>query len=187
MVQYDCETCGMIFNMLSNFTDHINRPGACEKNLNKIHKCDYCDRKFTSIKGKQNHIKLVCNIKNPTKVKQDNITQPKIKQSVNMNTNAILNKEAIYLIYPKEFIDSEQNIYKIGMTTRMVDNRLAEYEKDSSVLLTRNVNDARSIEKILLNEFNKKFRLAKGREYFEGNYLEMIDIINEKIKESLIN
>jgi PHD/YefM family antitoxin component YafN of YafNO toxin-antitoxin module/DNA-directed RNA polymerase subunit RPC12/RpoP len=118
-----------------------------------------------------------------TKIVDDNKT---INIEPIQNSIIDTNKEAIYLIHPKEYIDAKINIYKIGMTTRMVDNRLAQYEKDSNVLLTRNVNNAKVMEKLLLYEFNKKFKLVRGREYFQGNYLQMIDIINEKIKESVI-
>jgi hypothetical protein len=104
----------------------------------------------------------------------------------------IMNKEmdyseAIYLIQPKEYIDKKQNIYKIGMTRRYVNDRLAQYEKGSNPIFTRNVDNAREVEKILLKEFNAKFKCVKGREYFEGNCSEMIDIINDKIKDYISN
>ena len=90
-------------------------------------------------------------------------------------------QEAIYLIYPREYIDTKENIYKVGMTTRMVDNRLAEYSKGSMVLLTRNINNAKEVEKTLLKIFINQFILVKGREYFKGDYKAMIKIINDEI------
>jgi hypothetical protein len=92
MVQYECETCGALFNMLCNFQDHIMRLDACEKNLNKKFGCDNCDKKFTSIKGKQNHMKLVCNIKKQNEIE---IIKDKLNQFETIKDELLNTKEQL--------------------------------------------------------------------------------------------
>jgi hypothetical protein len=86
-------------------------------------------------------------------------------------------KEAIYFIHPKEYLDNNEKIYKIGRTRRMVDNRLKEYEEGCNVLLTVNVNNSLTIENKICEIFRNNFKLVRGREYFEGNFVKMRRII----------
>ena len=56
---------------------------------------------------------------------------------------------------------------------------LKDYPKDTQTFLYRKCNNCDEMEKQILEKFNEKFILAKGREYFEGDYNEMIKIIND--------
>ncbi len=94
--------------------------------------------------------------------------------------------EAIYLIHPYEYRVINIPIYKIGKTIRKVDNRLAEYENGCIVYLARHVNNADTLERKILDIFNKEFKLLRGREYFTGNILNMIKIINDIVDEELL-
>lgn len=56
---------------------------------------------------------------------------------------------------------------------------MKKYPKNSDVFLNIKVLDCNKIEKILLDEFPKIFKQRKdlGKEYFEGNVFEMINVI----------
>jgi hypothetical protein len=67
--------------MLSGYKDHISRKNACNKNLNKLYECDNCKKKFTSMKGKKNHIKLICNNNELSNIREELIkTKEKLKE-----------------------------------------------------------------------------------------------------------
>jgi len=96
-----------------------------------------------------------------------------------MNTNK--NYGTIYLLQPFEFKEKKLPIFKVGKTKRTADNRLAEYSKNSKVILTRETKNIDNIEKHIIKNFNLEFKLSKGREYFIGNKKKMMEIINEVI------
>jgi len=103
----------------------------------------------------------------------------------------------IYLVHPKQFVKSNQNIYKIGKTRRP--DRICFYGKGSLCVLMMLVGDCDYEEKRLIKFFKQKFKLRNdiGLEYFEGNLLEMTNIIFEtcnkmqnrkyRIKNKIIN
>jgi hypothetical protein len=86
----------------------------------------------------------------------------------------------IYLIHEREFIKTKENIYKIGRSQQEHNKRANQYPKQSVLLYQIICENCVKLEKILLQEFNTKFKKCKdiGNEYFEGNYEAMIDIIN---------
>jgi len=88
----------------------------------------------------------------------------------------------IYLLIEREFINAKLNIYKVGRTRQVNHNRLKQYPKSSMLLTQKVCIDRHKMERLIIAEFKKKFIQRKdvGREYFEGNYHEMIIII-EKI------
>ena len=83
----------------------------------------------------------------------------------------------LYLIQPKKYHGT--NIYKIGASGKSNFERIRSYSKDSTCILTIGCKYPFRIEEKILEEYNQKFRLAKGKEYFEGNVLEMRDIFNK--------
>jgi len=86
----------------------------------------------------------------------------------------------IYLLQEREFVNSNQSIYKIGKTKRENLTRFHQYPKNSLLLLQLQcLDNCDNIEKKLIESFKSKYkqRTDIGREYFEGNYqLMMIDI-----------
>lgn len=90
----------------------------------------------------------------------------------------------IYLLQEREFIKTKENIYKIGRTTQVNNERLKQYPKGSVLLFQMICNDCVSTEYKILKIFNEDFILRDdvGNEYFEGDYQEMIDIIYKTIK-----
>jgi hypothetical protein len=79
----------------------------------------------------------------------------------------------LYLIQSGD--DLYTNIYKIGKTTKLPEQRFKGYDKKSYPIRISLVDDCHIRENELIEIFNNKFKLAKGREYFDGNVKDMID------------
>lgn len=97
----------------------------------------------------------------------------------------------IYLI--QDGIYKDTNVYKIGKTTQKNGdtrflNRLRQYNKNSIQKNVFEVNNdfVDQIEQEIINEFRINFNLVQGKEWFQGNFVEMIKII-DKIKYKYIN
>ncbi|ARF08562.1 hypothetical protein Catovirus_1_612 [Catovirus CTV1] len=75
----------------------------------------------------------------------------------------------IYVIQPRSSIEGNLSVYKVGITSRDIKDRLSEYEKGSVLKMTIEVTD-REVESELMLHLSKKFinRKDYGREYFEG-------------------
>ena len=100
--------------------------------------------------------------------------------------NDTLNNEInyIYLIKLREFVKSNENIYKIGRTSKINYTRFKQYPKDSILLFQMICNDCKKMEKQLIVLFKHKFIQKKeiGTEYFQGDYISMITDIANAIK-----
>ena len=79
--------------------------------------------------------------------------------------------EYVYIIHTREFINSDQNIFKVGRTNQEHTKRLAQYPKGSILKIQKHVNDSKAIEKQLISHFCNIFkqRTDIGSEYFECN------------------
>jgi len=90
-----------------------------------------------------------------------------------------MNKGYIYLIHKKEYIDTNENVYKIGRTTRSIAERLNEYTKGSILIFSSQVNDCVIVEKLMILKFKMTFNQLPtyGIESFNGDHLLMIDEI----------
>ena len=91
----------------------------------------------------------------------------------------------IYLLQEREFIRTNDNVYKVGMTTKENYERFRQYPKGSVLLFQMICNNCKNIEKLVLKIFRETFKQRKdiGNEYFEGEYKGMIDIIYLTIKD----
>ena len=95
----------------------------------------------------------------------------------------------IYIIKLSEHIRCKDNIFKVGMTTRGVTNRLKGYPKNSKILFSMNVKDALLCERFVLENCRKETNLKKcdrknkeehkrlGNEYFEGDFNLLLKIV----------
>ena len=88
----------------------------------------------------------------------------------------------IYLVQPCELVGT--NRYKIGMSSKpTLDRVMKGYRKGTRYLNIQEVKYPLDLEKKIKKNFNKKFCLIAGREYFEGNEYEItrefINIVNE--------
>lgn len=94
----------------------------------------------------------------------------------------------IYLLQEREFIKTNEKIYKVGRTTQENSKRFKGYPKGSVLLFQMICQDCKSLEGKIIEHFKEKFNQRRdiGTEYFEGDYTIMIDMIYTLIKSELI-
>lgn len=81
----------------------------------------------------------------------------------------------IYLLREREFVNTKENIYKIGRSKQENTKRFLQYPKGSQLILQESCSDCLTLETALINEFKNHFihRTDLGNEYFEGNISKM--------------
>ena len=96
---------------------------------------------------------------------------------------------SIYLIQEREFINSDENVYKIGKTKQENLKRFKQYPKGSKLILQQICDDCDILEKELISDFKNKYIHRKdiGNEYFEGDYKEMLKDIHNKITNNVVS
>ena len=86
----------------------------------------------------------------------------------------------IYLLQTREFLNAKENVFKVGHTKTENLKRFHQYPK-GSVLLFQMIchDDCKNIEREVIKIFKNRFKFRKdiGNEYFEGEYMNMIEII----------
>jgi uncharacterized C2H2 Zn-finger protein len=84
----------------------------------------------------------------------------------------------IYLLQEREFIKTNEPIYKIGKSIE-VTSRLKNYPKGSNIIAVFPVSNVQKTESYLIGKFCKSFirRLDIGHEYFEGDVEKMTYLI----------
>jgi len=90
----------------------------------------------------------------------------------------------IYLLKTREF--SNTNVFKIGRSSKPGATRTNEYPRGSVLYLLVTVNNEKIIERKIIDCFSIDFIHKKeyGTEYFEGNYMEMMEKIFKIITEN---
>jgi len=90
----------------------------------------------------------------------------------------------IYLLQEREFLKTGELIYKVGRTTKPNYQRFNQYPNGSVLLFQMICMNCVKNETSIIEKFKEKFinRQDIGREYFEGDYNDMIDIIYSSIK-----
>jgi hypothetical protein len=85
----------------------------------------------------------------------------------------------IYLLRTREFINANNNIFKIGRTEQCDGKRFAGYPKGSEIEFIIHINNNVEVEKTLIDIFKKEFiqKIEFGSEYFEGDRYKMIEHI----------
>ena len=69
--------------------------------------------------------------------------------------------EAVYIIYEREFINSTQNVYKIGRTSQSHIERCNTYPKGSILKIQKQMKNSKIIEMKIKVTFNQKFKLRR--------------------------
>ncbi len=171
-ILYTCFRCNYQSKDKYNINRHFNRNKKC------------------SAISEENDIELTDEIK-------QKILENKVYYLPKQNTKNIEQKNIIklpdndylhyiYLIRCKENVRHNENVYKIGktVTKELTINlkRLTGYGIGTELLLIRRCKNSSYIENTILKEFNNKFnRYELGREYFIGDYNDMIEIIHNII------
>ena len=91
--------------------------------------------------------------------------------------------EYIYLLQEREFIKTNEPIYKIGKSKQENLKRICNYPNGTKLLFQIICEKCDFIERELINIFKNKYELQRniGNEYFKGDYKEMIDDIYKYI------
>ena len=168
MDKFVCKKCGKKFKRKENLYYHINkRKISCEKRLLTT-KCEYCEKVFSTKPNLRKHLTRCKSKKNK---ECENIELHK-----KMNTSFAVDEGCIYLLIEREFIKSNENVYKLGRTQQNDNKRLKQYPKGSKLIFQINCDNHKNIEHVLLNMFDCEFINRKdiGREYYEGNSKKMI-------------
>lgn len=90
----------------------------------------------------------------------------------------------IYLIQLREFLKSGEPIFKVGRTQQENFKRFYQYPKGSKILFQMICDNPNEAEKEIIIILKNKYIFRKdiGNEYFEGNFINMIDDIYKIIK-----
>lgn len=168
MPEYNCPRCGYSIFDKDAFEFHFNKKNICEPILNDISReeclkmiksmyCEYCKKKFERLEILNNHLNN-CELR-PTIIEK----HKEIKD------------EFVYILQEREFIHSNQPIYKIGKTINPK-SRLSSYPNGSRVYLIQLVEDCNETEKKMIELFDEKFenKAEIGREYYSGEIRQMI-------------
>ena len=96
--------------------------------------------------------------------------------------------EYIYLLQEREFMNTKQNIYKMGKTKQENLKRFKQYPKGSKLLLQQICEDCDMLETQLIRDFKNKYIHRKdiGNEYFEGDHIDMSKDIHNKIVNNVV-
>lgn len=88
----------------------------------------------------------------------------------------------LYIIHLREFINSGQEIYKVGRTTDIF-RRFNQYPKGSKLLCVFPTKDPIMHEKLMLHKLCNKFKNRRdiGAEYFEGSLISIMNIIHRVV------
>lgn len=97
------------------------------------------------------------------------------KKNANKSVSTMQDKEYVYFIHEREFLQARKPIYKLGKTTQWNCRRLQDYPKDSALILVWRVPDCHVVERALIAEFDSlyKKRTDIGAEYYEGDVNKM--------------
>jgi hypothetical protein len=104
---------------------------------------------------------------------------PTGKNDTNINPSHQNPHQYIYLLQEREFINNNQNVYKIGRTHQERTERFNKYPKGSQLILHISCSDCIKAEVVLLKQFRAQFIHRKdiGNEYFEGSVEAMKELI----------
>lgn len=135
------------------------------------------DSEWSDLYKDSTHIIVRLHKQNEMLKSQIEILKKQLKTQLS-NTNSE-KTDFIYLIKEREFLKTNEPIYKIGMTRTGPTKRVNSYPKGSRVVITVSVHDAVTSEKELIKQFKKCFKQRKeyGIEYFEGNESKMMQMI----------
>lgn len=192
MVLYQCPRCHYETCKKSHITTHYNRKRVCKTLFSRKSVKD-CIEELSKKSVKDlvqelrdentKRLELEQEVKNLkseklVKMKQNDLLLNELQSSDNQQEESYID-EFIYIIHPREFIKSRENIYKIGRTIKPK-QRLSSYPKGSKVYLILPCLDSIEKEKQILELFNNEFiqRDDLGKEYFQGDVLEMSKLIS---------
>lgn len=191
-MNYECLRCGFSHKQKGNVRQHLKNKKICEAKyinctqeecLEVVEKNDpHLAIKFYKreiLKKGYTH-KLKQEIQNQEK----EIKKLKLKLE-NKQNEISTNNNFIYLLKEREFMKTNENVYKIGKTSGLR-NRMGDYPKGSKICGVFACKDHDKSEKEILTVFDCLFNTREdiGKEYFEGNVLKMTEIISQVVNKN---
>jgi hypothetical protein len=209
---YKCFRCGKDYNYKNDIRRHYNRKNPCrvilrgltqkecislldpplevnkvdileEQNKNLIDIVEKLQKRLTKLENNNNKIinnniqEIVVKQQKENKILKEKIKDLEIERNIQPDTNHF-----IYIIKEREFIKTNEEIYKIGKT-RGLRNRIGDYPKGSAIKMVYPCKDIDIIEKELLLLFDEQFirMVDVGREYFRGDINVMVNLVTNHI------
>ena len=164
--------------------------------------CIKCNKKLSSKQSLKKHLLICKGVSNPLechlchKIYYDSSSKSRHlkkckevfiqKENKNIENKNIENKnienkniENIYLLQEREFIKTNEPIYKIGKTKQERLKRITNYPNGTKLVIQIECNDCDTYEKLLITKFKKEFihKNDIGNEYFYGDRFKMVNII----------
>jgi hypothetical protein len=200
-----CNICNKNYKSYKSLWNHNKKFHIIQINESnndiKKYNCNYCYREFINYQNRWKHEKVCKEKGKKTKEQELEITKlkkeqeleiTKLKKELEMKNNIIQNSLQpiqpkqiqngghIYLIQEREFMNANQNVYKIGRT-KDINQRVKGYPKDSRLCYTRWTPNIEQYEKEIIDLFKMNFINKKeiGSEYFEGDENIMINQIHQ--------
>lgn len=129
----------------------------------------------------------ICEIHNKFTSPKIKLNKPKTSKLQKSTTKIVKEHESetlghLYLLREREFINSNESVYKIGKSEN-ISTRLKKYPKGSELIIIMKSNNVHEDEKQLIEVFDKNYNNRKdiGREYYEGNVEDMIELFTSTI------
>ena len=141
--------------------------------------CNYNTNKKYNITRHNNVKHKNIQIKEDIKVEIKEDIKVEIKEDIKEDIKEKKNDEYIYLLQEREFIKTNEPIYKIGKTKQECLKRICNYPNGTKLLIQILCNDCDKYERLLINKFKELFihKQEIGNEYFKGNCYKMIETI----------
>lgn len=89
----------------------------------------------------------------------------------------------VYLIYDIVYKSSGRSVYKIGKTENNVKDRMKGYPKGTEPIIFAFTRNCTNLENKLIEIFSKNFKLFRGKEWFEGDLIQMKILFSKCILE----
>jgi hypothetical protein len=110
------------------------------------------------------------------------------------NLDSINTNHEIYIVQLSEHIRCNDNIYKVGMTTRGIKQRIKGYPKNTQILFSMSVKNANQCEREVMKQCRTTIGITNcnrnhsektkqlGNEYFEADYNLLKNIVENTCK-----
>lgn len=180
--KFECQYCQSKFTQKQNLKRHLLN-GFCKGLINYVNITLKKDLELED--NKKKILEIENNLKNiDIEVENNQISEP-LNNKTTIKNEIKKVKGFIYILKEREFIKTNENIYKIGKTSKEnVIDRIKQYPNDSLLFGYWIIPDIDEFERLLKSSFRLKFKNKKeiGTEYFEGNIDEMKEHIENLYK-----
>jgi hypothetical protein len=200
-MSFRCEKCEAKFDRQYVYEKHLKRKTPCDKIVepdpDAEFSCKHCGRSLSTERSLVRHYKT-CKMRKSKNSLDRRLLLDKIENKLDVSKkikvedgtkiiDMTMTVNYVYLIKEREFIKTGEDVYKLGRSKKENHKRFNQYPKGSILLFQIICNDCVDMEKQLIKIFKESFKQRKdvGREYFEGNHVDMIDIIYSTAKKDI--